>query len=64
MNLACIAHKSLEICERCRLRQRNSPATPEIPLLFEEKSFETVCFDSFIFKQGLKQTLRVCLRAS
>jgi hypothetical protein len=28
-DLACIAHKSLEICERCRLRQRNSPATPE-----------------------------------
>ena len=28
-HLACIAHKSLEICERCRLRQQNSPATPE-----------------------------------
>jgi hypothetical protein len=28
--LACIAHKSLEICERCRLWQRNSPTTPEI----------------------------------
>ena len=27
--LACIAHKSLKICERCRLWQRNSPATPE-----------------------------------
>ena len=27
--IACIAHKSLEICERCRLRQQNSPATPE-----------------------------------
>src|SRR5260370_32646800 len=27
--LACIAHKSLEICEQCRLRQQNSPATPE-----------------------------------
>jgi hypothetical protein len=27
--LACIAHKSLEICERCRLWQQNSPATPE-----------------------------------
>jgi hypothetical protein len=25
--LACIAHKSLEICERCRLRQQNSSAT-------------------------------------
>ncbi len=27
--LACTAHKSLEIFERCRLRQQNSPATPE-----------------------------------
>ena len=27
--LACIGHKSLEICDRCRLWQRNSPATPE-----------------------------------
>ena len=25
-NLACIAHKSLEICERCRLRQQNPPS--------------------------------------
>ena len=25
--LARIAHKSSEICERCRLRQRNSPAS-------------------------------------
>src|SRR5262249_41299062 len=29
LRLACIAHKSLEICERCRLWQRNSQATPE-----------------------------------
>ena len=29
IRLACIAHKSLEICERCRLWQQNSPATPE-----------------------------------
>ncbi|HZC59699.1 MAG TPA: hypothetical protein VE154_06865, partial [Chthoniobacterales bacterium] len=27
--LACIAHKSLEICERCRLWKQNSQATPE-----------------------------------
>src|SRR5260370_39431564 len=27
--LACIAHKSLEICEQCKLRQQNSRATPE-----------------------------------
>jgi hypothetical protein len=35
----------------------------KIPLLFGEKSFETVCFDSFILKQALKQTRSVCLRA-
>src|SRR5260370_966111 len=28
--LAWIAHKSFEICERSRLRQRNSPAPPEL----------------------------------
>src|SRR5260370_36586443 len=27
MRGACTAHKSLEICERCRLRQQNSPAS-------------------------------------
>jgi hypothetical protein len=35
--LACIAHKSLEICERCRLRQHNSPATPENSAAFLER---------------------------
>jgi hypothetical protein len=35
----------------------------KIPLLFGEKSFETVCFDSFILKQALKQARSVCLRA-
>src|SRR5271166_3478808 len=29
LRLACIAHKSLEISERCRLWQQNSSATPE-----------------------------------
>jgi len=29
MGPACIAHKSSEICERCRLRQQNPPATPD-----------------------------------
>ena len=29
-----IAHKSLEICGRCRLGQQNSPATPKNLLLF------------------------------
>jgi hypothetical protein len=30
----------------------------KIPLLFAERSFETVCFDSFILKQALKQKIR------
>jgi hypothetical protein len=30
---------------------------------FGEKSFETVCFDSFILKQAFKQKRSVCLRA-
>jgi len=30
---------------------------------FGQKSFETVCFDSFTLKQALKQTRSVCLRA-
>ena len=63
LGLACIAHKSLEICERCRLWQRNSPAPPENSAAFGEKSLKTVCFDSFILKQALKQTRSVCLRA-
>jgi hypothetical protein len=29
----------------------------------ERRVFETVCFDSFILKQALKQTRSVCLRA-
>ena len=32
--LACIAHKSSEICERCRLRQQNSPASPKNSAVF------------------------------
>jgi hypothetical protein len=59
-SLAFIAHKSLEICDQCRLRQQNSPTTPENSLLFGQKSFETVCFD---LKQALEQTRKVCLRA-
>jgi len=30
---------------------------------FGEKSLKTVCFDSFISKQALKQMRSVCLRA-
>jgi len=35
----------------------------KIPLLLEREEFETICFDSFILKQALKQTRSVCLRA-
>jgi hypothetical protein len=35
----------------------------KVPLLFGEESLKTVCFDSFILKQALKQTRSVCLRA-
>jgi hypothetical protein len=31
---ACIAHKSSEIFERCRLWQQNSPATPDYSTAF------------------------------
>jgi hypothetical protein len=37
-------------------RRRSSAA-------FWREGFETVCFDSFILKQALKQTRSVCLRA-
>jgi len=33
----------------------------KIPLLFGEKNFEAVCFDSFILKQALKKTRSVSL---
>ncbi len=62
-SLACIAHRSLEICERCRLWQQNSPATPENSAAFWRGELKTVCFDLFILKQALKQTRSVCLRA-
>jgi len=53
--LACIAHKSLEICAPkafgansgiLLLRRR-------IPLLFSEKDSKTVCFDPFLLSQAL-----------
>jgi hypothetical protein len=40
--LARIAHKSLQICERCTLWQ------PRMLPLFWREQFETVCFNSFI----------------
>jgi len=38
--LACIAHKSSEICERCRLRQQNPPATPDYSAAFWEEELK------------------------
>ena len=46
--LACIAHKSLEIFERCGLWQRNFQLRWRIPLPFAEKSLKTVCLELII----------------
>ena len=62
VELACIDHKSLEICDRCRLRQRTSPATPKIPLLFFGIRVQTGYLDFRISMTALKVT-RVSLRA-
>src|ERR1700756_4219674 len=43
-SLACIAHKSSEICERCRLRQQNPPATPDHSAAFWEEEFKNRLF--------------------
>jgi hypothetical protein len=40
MRLACIAHKSLEIRERCRLWQQNSPAAPKNSTAFWREEFK------------------------
>jgi hypothetical protein len=63
MGLACIAHKSLEIFEPCRLWQQNSPATPDNSAAFLERTIQTVCFNSFILKRALKWAWSACLRA-
>jgi multidrug efflux pump subunit AcrA (membrane-fusion protein) len=42
--LACIAHKSLEIFERCRLWQQNSPATPDNSAAFSERTISNSSF--------------------
>jgi hypothetical protein len=42
--LACIAHKSLEIFERCRLWQQNSPATPDNFAAFSERTISNSLF--------------------
>jgi hypothetical protein len=52
MPLACIAHKSLEICERCRLKQQNSPAKPVNSTAILEKSVSTVCSHLIVSKRG------------
>jgi ribose/xylose/arabinose/galactoside ABC-type transport system permease subunit len=44
MTLACIAHKSLEIFERCRLWQQNSPATPDYSAAFSERTISNSLF--------------------
>jgi hypothetical protein len=43
MNQACIAHKSLEICERCRLQQRNPPAPPDDSPALRRDLIESMC---------------------
>jgi hypothetical protein len=47
--LACIAHKS---CERCRLWQRNSPATPENSAAFWSEEFKDNLFRFIYFEAG------------
>jgi len=55
-SLACIAHKSSEICERCRLWQQNPPATPDNAAAFFEEEFKNSLFRFIYFKSALKQT--------
>jgi hypothetical protein len=56
--LACIGHKSLKIFDRCRLWQRNSPATPENSAAFWRGEFKTVCFRFLYFKTRLPDIRR------
>ena len=56
--LACIAHKSSEICERCRLRQQNPPATPDNSAAFWEEEFKNSLFRFIILNHALRQTRR------
>jgi len=56
--VACIAHKSLEIFERCRLWQQHHPATPDDVAAFGKKNLKTVCFALFTLNHALKQTRR------
>jgi len=52
LGLACIAHKSLEICERCRLWQQNSPATPENSAAFWRGELKNSLLRFIYFKTG------------
>src|SRR5271157_3980543 len=52
IGLACIGHKSLEFCDRCRLWQRNSPATPEYSAAFWRGEFKNSLFRFLYFKTG------------
>jgi hypothetical protein len=50
--LACIAHKCLDISERCRLWQQDIPATPEHPAaVFLKKGFKNKLFNQH-FRNG------------
>jgi hypothetical protein len=60
-SLACIAHKSLEIFERCRLWQRYSPAQRENAVALFRLRIRDSVFGLFLF--ALKQTPSVFLRA-
>jgi hypothetical protein len=51
-SLACIAHKCLDISERCRLWQQDIPATPEHPAaVFWKKVSKTNCLTN-TFEKG------------
>src|SRR6202022_4904405 len=52
VSLACIGHKSLEICDQCRLRQQNSPATPENSAAFWREEFLRQFVLIHLFKTG------------
>ena len=63
VTLACIAHKSLEICAALQAPGSGiSPAAPENSTAISEKSSATACLSSFILKEVLKQTRSVCLQ--
>jgi hypothetical protein len=58
--IACIAHKSLEIFDRCRLWQQNSPAMPDNSAAFGKNSLFLI---HLFLKQVLKWAWSACLRA-